>query len=69
MARTRKPKSKNKEQLKARINPALKKVLEKTPMGEDPKKGGVKYYPPGLFKMDGTPIKGRASRKKTKRNA
>jgi len=45
---------------KAKINPFLKDVLKNTPRGEDPKKGGRKYHAPGLFKMDGTPIKGKA---------
>lgn len=38
------------------INPYLKGVLKKTPKGEDPKKGGRPYTPPGKTKMDGTPI-------------
>ena len=38
------------------INPYLKDVLKKTPKGEDPKKGGRPYTPPGKTKMDGTPI-------------
>ena len=38
------------------INPYLKKVLKKYPKGEDPKKGGVPYTPPGKTKMDGTPL-------------
>ena len=37
------------------INPYLKGILKKTPKGEDPKKGGVPYTPPGKTKMDGTP--------------
>ena len=38
------------------INPYLKDVLKKTPKGEDPKRGGRPYTPPGKTKMDGTPL-------------
>ena len=38
------------------MNPYLKGVLKKTPKGEDPKKGGRPYKPPGKTKMDGTPL-------------
>ena len=38
-----------------KINPLLKDILKKTPKGEDPKRGGVPYTPPGTVKMDGTP--------------
>ena len=46
------------------INPYLKDILKKTPKGEDPKKGGKPYIPPGKYKMDGTPIAKRGSVKK-----
>lgn len=38
------------------INPLLKGILKKTPKGEDPKRGGRPYTPPGKTKMDGTPL-------------
>ena len=38
------------------INPYLKGILKKTPKGEDPKRGGRPYTPPGKTKMDGTPL-------------
>lgn len=38
-----------------KINPLLKDILKKTPKGEDPRKGGVPYTPPGTVRMDGTP--------------
>ena len=38
-----------------KINPLLKDILKKTPKGEDPKRGGVPYTPPGTVKMDCTP--------------
>ena len=46
------------------INPYLKDILKKTPKGEDPKKGGKPYIPPGKYKMDGTPIAKKGSVKK-----
>ena len=66
MARTSNAKLKKKDKLKAKLNPYLKGILKKTPMGEDPKKGGRPYTPPGKTKMDGTPL---AKRKKKKRTA
>tara|TARA_R100000315_G_scaffold268_1_gene117 strand:+ start:765 stop:929 length:165 start_codon:yes stop_codon:yes gene_type:complete len=41
---------------KKSINPLLKGILKKTPLGEDPKKGGRPYTAPGKTRMDGTPI-------------
>ena len=38
------------------INPYLKGILKKRPKGEDPKRGGRPYTPPGKTKMDGTPL-------------
>ena len=68
MAHTHKSTTKKKkDQLKAGgINPLLKGILKKTPKGEDPKKGGRPYTPPGKTKMDGTPL---AKRKRKKRSA
>ena len=37
-------------------NPYPNDVLKKTPKGEDPKKGGRPYTPPGKTKMDGKPL-------------
>ncbi len=60
--------NKNREKLVAKINPLLKGILKKTPMGEDPKRGGRPYTPPGKTKMDGTPL-AKAKRKNKKRKA
>ena len=56
----------NRRKLVAKVNPFLKDVLKNTPKGEDPKKGGRPYTPPGKVKMDGS-LYAKAKRKKKKK--